>query len=353
MKRWYQNLKKGSKETADKYLYHLKRFCEYAGVTPEELLSLEGKEIRLLLIDYLDKVEREGKSGSYQTLAISAVKSWLQFNGKGLNLKVKARGESRIAQTEKVPTREDLGKVLRVAKLGVRACMGLVAFSGLRLEIIGNYDGSDGLKLGDFPELVIENDEAYFEEELAMVIVRSGLSKARHRYFTFLCREGMDYVLDWVNYRLRKGEKVNRDSPLFPSRKGGFKLRNAVSNSIRDVIRVCGFSWRPYVLRHYFDTQLLLAEAQGIIPRDYRVFWMGHKGDIEHRYTTNKYRLPNELVEDMREKYRSASKFLETRGTVEVKRRQRVVSIDELDHFLEKGWEFVTTLPNGKVIVKR
>ncbi len=39
---------------------------------------------------------------------------------------------------------------------------------------------------------------------------------------------------------------------------------------------------------------------------------MGHKGDIEARYTTNKGRLPEEFIEDMRESYRRSLEYLET-----------------------------------------
>jgi hypothetical protein len=39
---------------------------------------------------------------------------------------------------------------------------------------------------------------------------------------------------------------------------------------------------------------------------------MGHKGDIEARYTTNKGRLPEEFIEDMRETYRKSLEYLET-----------------------------------------
>ncbi|NIM44298.1 MAG: site-specific integrase, partial [Nitrososphaeria archaeon] len=81
---------------------------------------------------------------------------------------------------------------------------------------------------------------------------------------------------------------------------------------IRVAIRKAGFPWRPYVLRSYFDTQLMLAESKGLVLRDYRQFWMGHKGDIENRYTTNKQRLPEEVVEDMREAYRRSQDYLQT-----------------------------------------
>ena len=39
---------------------------------------------------------------------------------------------------------------------------------------------------------------------------------------------------------------------------------------------------------------------------------MGHTGDIEHRYTVNKQRLSEEVVEDMRQSYANSLKFLET-----------------------------------------
>jgi hypothetical protein len=39
---------------------------------------------------------------------------------------------------------------------------------------------------------------------------------------------------------------------------------------------------------------------------------MGHKGDIEARYTTNKGRLPPDLIEDMRNAYQASSSFLIT-----------------------------------------
>jgi hypothetical protein len=32
----------------------------------------------------------------------------------------------------------------------------------------------------------------------------------------------------------------------------------------------------------------MIAESDGLILRDYRSFWMGHKVDIEHTYTVNK-----------------------------------------------------------------
>ena len=47
------------------------------------------------------------------------------------------------------------------------------------------------------------------------------------------------------------------------------------------------------MLRPYFDAQLLIAESKGKMARDFRVFFMGHKGTMEARYTTNKGVIPD------------------------------------------------------------
>jgi hypothetical protein len=49
----------------------------------------------------------------------------------------------------------------------------------------------------------------------------------------------------------------------------------------------------------------MIGEMHGVIIRDFRVFWMGHRGDIEHTYTLNK-RLPEDVIEKMRSAYRKA-----------------------------------------------
>lgn len=53
------------------------------------------------------------------------------------------------------------------------------------------------------------------------------------------------------------------------------------------------------------------SKARGFV-RDYRVIFMGHKGDIEHVYTLNKYKLPESLETDMRDAFSRAPRFLET-----------------------------------------
>ena len=148
----------------------------------------------------------------------------------------------------------------------------------------------------------------------------------------------------------------------------------------------------------------MLAESKGLVLRDYRQFWMGHKGDIENRYTTNKCRLPESVIEDMRDAYTRSQEYLQTakvEETSEEKLRQafrkqlllvagfnqdevekmdlssindeelqeivrkkllgveksdcvqqKVVDISDVENYLAQGWEYVANLPNKKVIIK-
>ena len=92
---------------------------------------------------------------------------------------------------------------------------------------------------------------------------------------------------------------------------------------------------RPYVLRSYFDTQLLFAESKGNITHTYRQFFMGHKGDIEARYTTNKGKIPEHLIQDMCEAYERSQNFLSPFGDDE----QTVKEKNKKEFFLEMWQE--------------
>ncbi|MBO3754642.1 MAG: hypothetical protein FGF53_07200 [Candidatus Brockarchaeota archaeon] len=81
---------------------------------------------------------------------------------------------------------------------------------------------------------------------------------------------------------------------------------------IREAILRAGFKWRPYVLRAYCDTNMIIAESKGKISHPYLQFIIGHKGDIEARYSTNKGVLPLYMIEDMRKSHKECEPFLST-----------------------------------------
>ena len=407
VRRWYENVARGSRVTADVYLRRLGSACRSLNLKPKDLLGMSEKALGMLLADFVSRLEREGKAGSYIKSCVKAIKSWLSFNMVEVKVKIKIKDadDTPTLRDERVPTQQELRKILMCGDLRARCACALLAHSGLRIETLGNYEGTDGLRIKDFPEMKIENGEVIFEKVPTIVVVRRELSKGGHQYFTFLSEEGCEYLKDYLESRLKEGEKLVPNSPILTPKVAPkpFIRSTNIGDMIRAAIRKAGFKWRPYVLRACFDTQLMLAESKGLVLRDYRQFWMGHKGDIENRYTTNKCRLPEDVIEDMREAYRRSQEYLQTTKPETVREKlveefrrqlllvagfsreeiskiditglsdeefqdlvrkrllgnagmdceaQKVVSLNELEKYLEKGWEYVATLPNRKVIVR-
>lgn len=386
-------------------------------LTPSEIVEVAREDRRgfeNVLLDFVTRLREEGKASSYIENYLTCVRSWLQFNDINLVRKIKIGNTSRTPtiEDEMIPPKE-LKQILNYAQERGRCSISFMGFSGLRPQALGNSTGIDGLEIRDLPEMEIQGNEVGFTKMPMMVVVRPEISKAKHRYFTFLGPEGCDYLKAYLEKRLAEGEDLKPGSAVIAYKKGygdtGFRetdrynqhiTRKTLTKEIRDAMRP-KYEWRPYVLRAYFDTQLLVAKNNGKIAHAYRQFFMGHKGDIEARYTTNKGRLPENVIEDMRGSYRKSLEYLETRKTQiaedklrdamrrqlllvagfsgeeideldtdmsdeefqeRVRRKllgpmnngnsQKVVNMDELAGFLEQGWNFVATIKNDKAIVK-
>jgi hypothetical protein len=99
VRRWYDNLCRGPKITADVYLRRLGFLCNAKGVAdPNELVHrarASGERWAYsFLMDIVTEMEANGKAGSYTESTLKAVKSWLANNAvevKG-RIKIKARG---------------------------------------------------------------------------------------------------------------------------------------------------------------------------------------------------------------------------------------------------------------------
>jgi integrase len=407
VKRWYRNVCRGSKITGDVYLRRLGHYCEEKGIIPKEIAEMSKRDLWNLFLDLVSEMEDEGYAGSYIKSNLKALKSWLRFNHIEVKGKVNIDGvsETPTLKDEVVPTQKQLRKVFLSSDLRTKVVCSLAAHTGLRFGVLKKYKVEDGLRVKDFPELEIRDEKVEFKKIPTRVVIRRKLSKNGKQYFTFLSQEGCEYLKEYLESRLRKGEPLTKESPIIASKlskdRGKFITSITIGKSIRRVFKKVGVDQRPYILRSFFDTQLLLSESKGLVLRDYRQFWMGHSGDIERRYTLGKENLPPELVEDMRESYRKSQNYLQT---IEIKReediqylfkkqflnlagfkntevkeeffdletedfqkiirkrltkeilnngvRQKLVEVNEIENYLRQGWEFVNILPNQKVILK-
>ena len=80
VKRWYDNVARGSIITADVYLRRLGLFCEKNNITPKRLVEMDKTSLTALALDNVTRLEAEGHAGSYIESIVKAVKSWLQHN---------------------------------------------------------------------------------------------------------------------------------------------------------------------------------------------------------------------------------------------------------------------------------
>ena len=328
--RWKHSVDSGSRITGDVYLRRLGSFCMEMGKNPQELLKLKDKAMADIIDDYVISREKKGNAGSYIKSTVKAVKSWLLFNGIKLprQIKVKDADKSPTLSEERIPTPEELKRIFNAGDSRERTACAFVAFTGVRIGVLGDYKGIDGLKVKDITDLKVDGEEISFLRVPAQVNIREELSKSGKKYFSFLGQEGCMYLQNYLIERIRSGEAITPESAIITAAKLGFRGKQHITavnvgDLMRNAIRNAGFTWRPYVLRAYFDSRLLLAQDERLIQRDYRSFFMGHVGDIEHRYTLNKSRLSEDMVESMRSAYEKSTKFLET--------EHKGLSEDELD----------------------
>lgn len=325
--RWYRNIEQGAKITADVYIRTFGLYCKENNSDPNKILedARTGK-LRIEFMDFVHKQIANGKAGSYILRFKKIIASWVKFNGlePGLSdVKIRGSNVSPTVMDERVPQKEELSKILRMATSRGKAIIGLLAFSGLRPESLGNYDGSDAIKIGDVEGLSINGDHVEFSNIPAVLKVRQSvkaqLSKKGHSYITFIPKQTLDYIKDYLDYRLKQGEALSPDSPIVTvdpkgnqHRKFGDVMSTAIlTRDVRDAIRNAGFSWRPYVMRSYFSSALDVCEAKGLVSHNWREFWHGHQGDISARYSTNKNLAP-EIVEEMRNAFVKCAPWLET-----------------------------------------
>jgi len=317
MRKWVDYMARGSPVTAQVYFLRLGKMCESKGIHPSDLLNRDEEWLWNFLNDLVSEMESNGKAGGYIAITVKATKSWLSFNGVEVRRKVKIRGanDTPTLRNNQPITAPLLRQLYSTSPLKARCIIALLAGSGVRPEVIGNHDGSDGLRLGDVPELEVGEGRVKFRKVPPMLIVRQELSKAGHQYFTFITREGCEFLSHYLVERMKAGEVLTPASPLIAPEvvKGAaspFMTSRKLGGLVGRRLKRCGIRARPYDLRTRFDTQLMLAESHGRMLRDYRVFFMGHKGDMEHRYTVNRRNLPYEVLEDMREAFERSQRYL-------------------------------------------
>ncbi len=142
--------------------------------------------------------------------------SWLAHFDVEMRRRIKVRNvnQTPTLQNERVPDASEIAEVFARAPLRTAAMISLMSKSGVRPKVMGNYDGTDGLRMRDLPDVVIHQGMAKCIRMPCQIVVRAELSKTRHQYFTFLTASGTTKLLAYLNDRLACGEPLHGDSAV-------------------------------------------------------------------------------------------------------------------------------------------
>ncbi len=307
-KAWLNNLPPRQR---DGELRRFGKVCRDYKTTPKALKKLDAKQAFNFICQVRDDMAANGLSKNYISTVVFTLKGFFLFNDVEVTKRI--RLELTPARFDKVPpSTEEVHELVRESDRRARVGISLIAFSGVRPEVLGNYQGTDGLKLRDIEGLSLKGGSTELAVVPAKVNVRAELSKNRRAYFSFLNAEGCTYLKAYLDWRLSKGlEELGPSSPVITSdqhqgRYGKHIKTKDVSALIRKPMRqLYGKKYRPYSLKHWFAHALVDAEADGLFPHEWKVFIIGHSGTVESKYTTEG--LGTKDIEKMRLAYAKVS----------------------------------------------
>ena len=270
VRRWYDNLARGSHHTAEGSLRQLRRFCQANRTTPKELADLAARDLRTatdMMEDFITVASSEEYSPGYIHDIVKAVKSWLRHHEIEIRRKMKIgyEGVTPTLREERVPDAAELKKLHDQAEPRTSAIIALISGSGVRPEVVGLHDGSDGLRIGDLADVKIAQGRITMTRDPCMVVVRAELSKTRRQYFTFIGGFAASIIIEYLNDRIEHGEQLSHNSPVIAPKSASRHRRGRNANkAFLPTMRVSGLvrmairgafgehrKLRPYALRAF------------------------------------------------------------------------------------------------------
>ena len=423
VREWHEEKSLKSRLSADTYARMLCLISERMGMSPEEIVTTAKKspaKLRVRFAECASVLKRDGWLDTSIVKGFLMGKAYLKYRHVTTDVfppLSSTTGET--IQRERVPTQEELGMVLDKLSLRGRVVALFMAHSGVRPQVIGSYQGESGLHLRDLPDLKLEDKNLTFTENPFVVRVPANLSKTRTAYTTFGTSQQATALLAYLSERRGGGETLGPNSPVVAAQptRGAARMRQAsatfdngfLSTSVlmREIHAVLtsslpeGVTWRPYVLRSYCSTRLMMTEGAGKMTRDLREAILGHDTGVSGRYNIGKPWGP-ELLKEARAQYKRAEPYLLTTARAEEgnenatrvirllleargvptekldklnigsmsdeeivaliktvgaspgaeKKVQKAVPVEEVPKLLEEGWEFIAPLNGSMAVLK-
>ena len=306
----------------------LAHFCKFAGFdNPDDLVKLSSEEASRLVQSFIDSLRDRGLSIRYINVSLAYLKTFFKVNGfkndRELEVERYYQPSRYRKRKEYIPTPEEIYR-MAYASGSVRNKALILALytSGLRnstLRALLYRDVKEELEAG----LDIIKVPVYPE----MKRVDPSACKGNIPYYSFLSKEAVQALREYLDERRRLYGNIEDDEPLFASettnidpekRRRTPVMKKALSEIVKRAARKAGIKdWKavtPHCLRKTFESAL---RNSGLDIKD-QEFLMGHilPGSQDTYYDRTK-------IEDMRRKYAQVV-FFPQRGilTEEMRKRQ-------------------------------
>lgn len=271
----------------------------YAG--PDEAVSaIKSAKIGVYkaLDDFVAKLMATGFAPRTIWNYLSAVRGFLRFEDVTID-QYKLRDKIILPpkmeiSTDRIPTREEIKKLLLEGDLKQKAAIAILASSGMRI--------------GELCKLRIANVD--FEKHPARIGILGKISKSKTSRVVRISDEAANLLKEYLGDRIK-----TKEAPLFPDPTNPNEpiKRNALAMNIRRLIERCGlltkldpdsrrYEVHVHCFRKYFFTQMIVSGVdRGIVE-----YLMGHKFGLDANYL----RLGEEVLDREYEKHAERLTFL-------------------------------------------
>jgi len=301
---WLDELGKKTfnKVMVDSWLSYLRKFCEFTGMNPDQLIDLRINELastdrrergyaKRLLNRFYNEYKERSQAGA--CVAFTALKSFYTANDAAVNVRTPEPAVMR--EHTLIPTQEQIREMADLCGLRDRALIVFIAETGMRIsEVLGlkqKHLGSEFKIGGDI---------------CAVNPPRKSGRKAGPQV-TFICSDAVDLLKKYLEARNREGEVITDESSLFVStredgaqltRTGAYKILLKAGIRSGLITEKQGLkAFHSHCFRKRVQTVL---EGSGI-PLNWVDYLIGHK---PRGAQASAYSLPTD--EQLKEEYRKA-----------------------------------------------
>jgi len=269
VKRWIARLNRrsGSPNTRRVYLHYLREFCEYTGMSPDELVEKRKVEIQSgdefvkrnaeeMLDAWFSDLERRGLSRNTCVLAYNAIRSFYKANY--LELKMEETPSSWPMKIKPGLTKEELRRMLGACSKPLH-----------RAYIL--CQAQSGLGIGDLLKLTYGDVEHQLKKGADYIHLRllRGKTKKLGQFDTFFGKMATQTLREYLATR----RNLKPEGPLFPC------TARSVNKFLRTLSFKAGLDWivSSHDLRKFFSTQLKMTRVNDPAFNETLIeYWMGH-----------------------------------------------------------------------------